>query len=110
MVTVLDRSRPYGEVWGAPGIAFVQDAQLFDHLGRAAIRKPSPAWERILNDPKLAQHELTANAAANTVRELSNLPHSEVKRIARDEYMLHTGRMSKDELIHKIHQRIMEQA
>jgi hypothetical protein len=30
----LDRHRPYGQVWGLPGVAFAQDGQYFDGSGR----------------------------------------------------------------------------
>ncbi|MBF0109273.1 MAG: hypothetical protein HQL76_08865 [Magnetococcales bacterium] len=107
---LLDRSRPYGEVWGAPGIAFVQGKWVFNHRGQAIAAPAGPIWQRILHDPDLARHELTANAAANTVRALSRLSWSELRRIARDEYTLHPGRSGKEELIQRIHRRIMEQS
>ncbi|HIJ84223.1 MAG: hypothetical protein HW380_204 [Magnetococcales bacterium] len=110
MVRALDRSRPFGEVRGAPGVAFVQDARLFDHLGHEIVPVHRPTWNEMIHNPELAQQELTLRAATNTVRELSGLSHAEVKRIAQDEYSLHTGRAGKDELIQKIHRRIMEQA
>ncbi|MBF0436446.1 MAG: hypothetical protein HQL77_13860 [Magnetococcales bacterium] len=109
MVRQLDRSRPYGEVHGAPGIAFVQGDWLFDHQGQEANANKHPTWKKLLVDPDLAQQELTRQAAATTTEELSSLPYAEVKRIAQDEYLLRPGRASKIELIRKIHDRIMEQ-
>ncbi len=41
MVRVLDRSRPFGEIHGAPGVAFVQDERLFNHLGNEIVKKKS---------------------------------------------------------------------
>lgn len=109
MVRQLDRSRPYGEVRGAPGIAFVQGDWLFDHQGQEANANTCPTWKKLMVDPELAQEELTRRAASTTVDELSSLPYAEIKRIAQDEYLLRPGRASKDELIQKIHDRIMEQ-
>ncbi|MBF0422969.1 MAG: hypothetical protein HQL73_08255 [Magnetococcales bacterium] len=106
----LDRSRPYGEVHGAHGVAFVQEGCCFDLQGRETKSQRPPTWDALVLDPQLAQQELTRRAAATTIKELSSLPLAEVKRIARNEYHLHTGRSSKEVLLQNIYNRIMEQA
>lgn len=64
----------------------------------------------MLADPKLAQKELTVRAATNTIRELSKFSYASIKRIAQDEYNIHTVQADKSALIQQIANRIMEQA
>lgn len=65
----LDRTKPYGEVWGeAGGAKFEQDGILFDAHGRE-LKKPVQEVAEVLEAPKPAVTKAKAKAKQKTEAE-----------------------------------------
>lgn len=59
----LDRSRAFGEVFGASGIRFIQDGQNFDASGALIAAGEAPEPAPTAEDPQQAKKGKTKNVA-----------------------------------------------